>query len=129
MYSKKELDQVMNGKQKESLIDRLEELKSQMNEIQQDYFGTLKPKMATPTLNASAINQVMSLDLNWSERGILLHFLAMEAQGVTDVYISGAADSINMNRPAYAKAVRKLAAKGYLKPTVKRAVYKLNKVF
>ena len=130
MYNKKEMkmlaNEFLNGNE---LVDRLEDLRTQMNEMKQDYFSKLEPKLKEPVLKAITIDQVMAMDLNWSERGILLHFLAYEARGINEVYISAAADAVNMNRPAYAKAVRKLADKGYLVPTVKRAVYKLNKVY
>ena len=126
MYSKKQMDQFLSNN---DLVDRLEDLRTQMNEMKQDYFSKLEPKLKKPVINASTVDQVLSLDLNWAERGVLLHFLAMESRGVEEVYISAAADSVGMKRPAYAKTVRKLAEMGYLAPTVKRAVYKLNKVY
>ena len=128
MYNKKEMKMLAAeflNDNKSDIVSRLEDLQTQLSNIQMEF----KPKMANPKLDANTIHHVMTMDLNHAEKNILLHFLAMESQGMTEVYISGAADSINMKRPAYAKTVRKLAEKGYIQPTVKRAVYKLNKVF
>jgi DNA-binding MarR family transcriptional regulator len=130
MYSKEKLESVMNSQSKQDLETRLNELQSQMSVMYNDYFSNVKPKIANTELTISEIRSILSIeDLTYGEKNILIHFITFAKEGITDVYISAAADDVNIKRSIYAKMVRKMCDKGYLRGTHKKGIYQLNKVY